>query len=334
MKQVSLFYGDEDFLIDSEVKKVIDNVLPGADKSLNLDLLEGETATITNIINCSQALGMFQTDKVVVVKNFSLLKQAKAAESNDKKAEFENDNLKKCLEGLSQGTYVIFVYYGKVDSRKKFTKYLKKIATVKEFKTYASYESDKVISWIQEWVKAEGKSIDITAADKLHAIAGENLRVLDNEIKKLITYIGSNDSITVADVETMVSAVGSNAFELLDSLVDGNSSRAFDLLNKIFYFGEQPIKLLALFVSHFRGLLMIRSLMDDRMNNNEIAKHCGKHPFIVQKTMQKIRRINTSSFIQIIDKLAFTDLNMKTGKVKPVLAMEMLCSDILELTKK
>ncbi|OGH98022.1 MAG: DNA polymerase III subunit delta [Candidatus Margulisbacteria bacterium GWF2_38_17] len=331
---LSVLYGEEDFLIDKHIQDIITTVLPAESRALGLEVYENESATITNIINACQSLGMFATTKVVVVKNFYLLKNTKTESEPSKNEEFEIANLKAVLRNLSSDTYLIFVVYGNVDNRKKFVKHLKELSEFSEYKPFASWEGEKVVNWVNNWVKKNGKEIEETAAFRLHTIVGENLRLLDNEIQKLITFIGKNDRITVTDVDTVVSSAGANSFQLLDCLVEGKTALSMELISKILYHGEEPIKLLGLIVSHFRGLLMIKSLYEGRTQFGDIAKMCGKHPFIVKNTIGMMKNVTSSDFVKIMDMLCQTDLAIKTGQLKPDIALELLCQDILSITKK
>lgn len=333
--QVSVIYGDEDFLIERHLRDIIKRVLGDypVTNSYALEILEDERATITHIINACQSMGMFSTDKVVVVKNFFLL-NAKTDKEISPKDEFELENLQQNLKNIDPGTRLVFVNNGNVDNRKKFVKFLKSFAAMSEYKSFASWEGEKVIDWIKTQVKTQQKTIEEKAAYLLYTLVGENLRMLDSEIRKIITYIGSSPQITPHDVEIMASSASASAFMLLDTLVEGNAPKSMALLQKILHFGEEPIKLLGLLVSHFRGELMVKSLSQQSMQFAEVAKLTGKHPFIVKNIINAMKHLSVKDFIKIMNLLAKCDLNIKTGQQKPDLSLELLCYDILAITSK
>lgn len=335
MSNISVIYGNEDFLIEQHLKNLIAQAL-GPDGQQNpyaREVLEGENATITNIINACQSLGMFSQDKVVIVKDFYLL-NAKSDREPGEKEEFEIENLQSALKSLDPGTRLVFVNYGNVDNRKKFAKFLKSIGEFSEYKTFASWEADKVIDWIKKQARIYGKTLDERALFLLHTTVGENLRMLDSELQKIITYSGDAAHISIEDVENMVSSGGASSFMLLDRLIEGKSAKAMELLHAVLYHGEEPIKLLGLLVSHFRGLLMIKSLSAQNLPQPEIAKLSGKHPFVVKNTIASIKNITIRQLIDIMNLLTTADLNVKTGQLKPDVCLELLCQDILAITHK
>lgn len=332
-KQVQLIYGKEDFLIDDNIHKVINEVLPeGSSRDFAIEVLEGESADINSIVNSIQSMGMFQNDKVVIVKGFSFLTTGK--DKDDKKTVFQMQNLKDSLENVAQGVYVLFVVYGSVDARKKFTKFIKKISQISEYKPFASYEGEKVAKWITARVIGYGKRISNQNAFRIHSITGgENLRILDSEIQKLITFVGDREEITASDIDSMVSSSASNIFSMLDYLIQVKVGKAISLLKDILFLGEQPIRVLALLVSHFRSLFMMKYLDELSTPKGDIAKAVGKHPYVVQKTLGSLRKVKSSSLEKIIHLLADADFNMKTGKLKPQVALELLFADIAIVLK-
>ena len=59
-------------------------------------------------------------------------------------------------------------------------------------------KGDSLLAWVGERVKREGKRIEANAAEQLVATAGGEMLVLEQEISKLVCYVGERETITDA----------------------------------------------------------------------------------------------------------------------------------------
>ena len=64
---IYFFYGVEDYLIQDEVKRLIDQVLPPAERGLNLHVFSGEEHGTQEILQTAQTLPMFSKYRFVLV---------------------------------------------------------------------------------------------------------------------------------------------------------------------------------------------------------------------------------------------------------------------------
>ncbi len=79
-----------------------------------------------------------------------------------------------------------------------------------------------------------------------------------------------------------------------------------------------------MFVYQFRNLLKIKSLLEQNLSNQEIAVKAKMHPFVIQKSVEQCRRFEMEDLKKIYQKLFDADLAIKTGKINPRLALDLL----------
>ncbi|MBI5750272.1 MAG: DNA polymerase III subunit delta, partial [Nitrospinae bacterium] len=63
-----LFYGDEGFLIDEAVKKMVSVIVEPSNKDFNLEILRGSETSYAEIINKAQTLPFMGERRAVIVK--------------------------------------------------------------------------------------------------------------------------------------------------------------------------------------------------------------------------------------------------------------------------
>ncbi len=110
------------------------------------------------------------------------------------------------LERVPDTTLLVFLESKSLAKNNSILKKLtaeKKLATVKEF---SAPDVKALPAWIVKRVESKHAKIDGNAASELAEHVGEDLRLLDTEIEKLLTY-RANEVIRIDDVRALVASV-------------------------------------------------------------------------------------------------------------------------------
>lgn len=178
--------------------------------------------------------------------------------------------------------------------------------------------------WIGERARKKGVSIAREAISLLANYVGSNLRLLDQELEKLATYLGGQGTIGVRDVELLVSSVQeANIFHMVDALGARDGRRALQLLHRLLGEGKAPLYLLTMIVRQFRLLLLARELDALGTPAAEMARQMDVKPFAVGKLLQQATRFRPSDLKAILGQLLDIDVGIKTGQVDGPLALEL-----------
>ncbi len=359
-KNLSLFFGEDDFTIAEEIKKAKED-FAGKFGEMNITEIDWENQNLSEKEKLSElenelmANSLFSSDKLLIVKNalFSsggdgtphpspLPREEEATHSviNKSTGNKKADLILNYLKNPATGTVIFFVE-NNLDKRKKIYKELIKLeknnlVEIKEFITPANFNFDL---WIKNRVIKLGGKIQNSALNILALSLGKgmaqkdrnknlkqsyNLWEADNEISKLVNYCNGKE-ITAADVQLLVqSKVDMNIFNLIDSISSKNKSKSTLLLNQQIEKGLNEIYILTMFVYQFRNLLKIKSLLEQNLSSQEIASKAKMHPFVVQKSIEQCRRFELEDLKKIYRKLFDADLAIKTGKINPRLALDLL----------
>ena len=362
-KNISLFFGEDDFTIAEEIKKAKEDFAKNFD-DLNISEIDWENQNLSEkeklaeLQNELMANSLFSSDKLLVIKNSLFSKNSDdtphpnpfprregATNSPFQKggrgdSVGREDIILKYLED-PQGKTKIFFVENSLDKRKRIYKELNKLekagtVEMKEFIIPANFNFDL---WIKNRVTKLGGKIENNAINILAVSLGKgmaqkdrnknlkqsyNLWEADNEISKLVSYCNDRE-ITEKDVPLLVqSKVDLNIFNLIDSISSKNKSKSALLLNQQIEKGLNEIYILTMFVYQFRNLLKIKSLLEQNLSNQEIAIKAKMHPFVIQKSIEQCRRFEMKDLKKIYQKLFDADLAIKTGKINPRLALDLL----------
>jgi DNA polymerase III subunit delta len=311
MRNITLFFGEEDFLMDEEIKALI----ASAGAGVSIERVSGDKKNFDQMISSITSVSMFSSNRLLFISDLEY--------KDDKE-----DKLFSALDNLDSGTKIIFVFYGSVDKRRKFYKKMEKTADVKEFKRFSEWEMDKTLAWLIARVKKYGKKIGSHAANLLIDTVGASLRQLDKEIEKISTYLGDREMIEERDVEGLASSGSINSFEFSNAMRDKDTRKAMDILNRLFKDNEDPHMLIGMLAKLYRMLLSVKSLEQKGLSQYEISSKMNAKPFLIKKCMENTSSFKLNELANNIKLLHLADLKMKSG-YSPRLTLEMLVPELI-----
>ncbi|MFA5929054.1 MAG: DNA polymerase III subunit delta [Candidatus Margulisiibacteriota bacterium] len=346
-----LLFGTEGVLISEELGKL--KTKHGLDE-LNIDVIEGASAEINDLAQALQSAPMLFSmgKKMVLIKDYPLFRTVKKAAEDEEEETDEQDektnNTEKTIEQLIElltnipddiiavFTYLESAEYGssrKVDKRKKLFKAIQKLGEVREFSNFEDRDKGKLMDWIRERVRLEGKAISPDAAIMLSETAGNHLSLLSGEINKLVTYIGDRPAIGPEDVLLMASSGQAAAFALINALRDRKAAPAMKALKRMLYDGENEVALLMRIANQFRTMLLAKSLQQKKLSQNEIAAQIGANPYMLGKMLPALQKFTLQELLEIMQIIAEADYRFKSGQMGKEVLLEMLIVDICGGTK-
>lgn len=295
-KQILLFYGDEEFLIQEKVNDLKRKV---SNPDLNVEQLDAESIGVENIVNALQTAPLLLGERLLIIKNLDLKQKVWEA-------------LIPSLESLAMGTTVIF-WASSMDKRSKFFKAINKLGDVYEFRAFADWEQEQVVAWIIKIAKALGKSFERSAAAQLQEVCGNNLRKLDSEINKIVTYVGERKTIKSEDVLLLASPGEKSVFILSDALTRKDLPAALSALrvlhnNKVDFF-----QLLGLLATNYRTMLQIKTFPKPNSQARTIAQAIGASPYFVKKCQANAVKFSKEELKNNLELLLKADLSLKSG---------------------
>jgi DNA polymerase-3 subunit delta len=158
----------------------------------------------------------------------------------------------------------------------------------------------------------------------LAALVGNDLRLLDQELEKLLLYAGQRQ-ITTNDVRALVSrARQESIFDLVDCVGQRQTDRALQLLHLMLEDGAVPLYLLAMLARQIRILIQVKELGAQGLTQPEMARRLKLHPFVVEKGVVQARNFIMAQLEAAHQHVLETDWAIKTGEVEDLVALDML----------
>ncbi len=191
-------------------------------------------------------------------------------------------------------------------------------------RAFAVPTGDDLEQWIRRRAKGKGVAVASDALALLATYVGSNLRLLDQELDKLATYLGGAGTVGRDDVERLVSSVQeANVFHMVDALGNRDGRRALRLLHHLLDEGRVPLYLLTMVTRQFRLLLQARELDAQGAAPGEMARQMEVAPFVAKKCAQQAMNYRPTDLRAIMAELLDIDVGIKTGQRDGAVALDL-----------
>lgn len=309
-----LIYGEDKFLINSNIKKIIKKYQIENNSIITYNM---EEDIIENLVNELDTFDMFQNNKLVISKN-SIFLSSEVKKDNS----YNTDLLINYLKNPNPNSILILTLDKNIDERKKVCKEIKKLCNVIDCNKLNDYQ---LADYVKDILNKKGYKINSSSISKIIGYVGNDLMNINNELNKLVLYKMDNKNITDNDIELVVSKnVHNNIFDLIDSVVSNDKNKIFEIYEDIMKFeNEEPTKIIVMLANQFRLILQCKLLLEDRLSEAEIAKQLGVHPYRVKLSIQKGRNIPNNILEKYLVDLSNLDISIKSGKTNKNIGLEL-----------
>ncbi len=325
---VYFLYGPEDYLIEEEVRRLLNQTLSPKERGFNLHLFNGEEHSGREIVQTAQTLPMFSPYRLVIVREADQLDEESV------------EALMSYIRNPSPSTCLVM----SVQTLGPWKNYLKEIERHGKAMEYLRLKGKGLVSWVRKRAEEKDKIISEEAAGFLVEVVGDHLQDLDNGLEKIVLSVGVKKKIELTDVEIITSEVKvSTVFDLTDAIGQQNLKKALSILEKalesktIPFKKEEPVSkrkddpvplLVGMMSKHYWNLWRVKEMASSRKSLEEMGKTLRMQAWNVKKLMDQGRSFSVTSLREGILKCHQTDLAVKRGRGPKNLLMEKLVIDL------
>jgi len=258
------------------------------------------------------SLPFFADEKIVILDHFVDVTTAKKRYLTDD----ELQSFEGYLSAPLETTRLIVIAEGKLDSKRRIVKLLKRDAQLLEA---TELKEQELRAHFAEEIKSLGLAIDSQAFDQLLIKSGFDFSEIQKNLEFLKTYKGAS-SITITDIEEAIpKTLQDNLFDLIQMILKKQIDSARSLVKDLRLQGEDEIKLLAILLSQFRIYTQVKLLKQEGRTESQIVSDLSEltgrkvNPYQVKFALRDSRGISLNYLEQAICLLIDTDFQMKSG---------------------
>lgn len=304
---IYFFYGDEDYNIELEIKKLKKKLLDKNFASMNFKT--ADNPNFPDLISLLRTQPMMFGNMMVVVNIEEYF--SKIFEDN------QLDEITNALEDNVDSLCIVFTAIlprnenKKIDSRKKIYKIITKYAQLQEFPTFKTYKIEDISNWINKEAKKYEITLEKDAILTLIEQVGNNLRKLANELEKLKLLAYPESKITKKMVKEICIS-DEDLFSFADFLLKGDKGHALlefqKLLDK-----KHPLEILSALQTMLRKWIIIKSKSREK-SLFEISKLVGQHEFVVKTSLEKMKDTPLRDLVSLKQSLTQAEYKIKSGQ--------------------
>lgn len=258
------------------------------------------------------SLPFFADEKIVILDHLLDVTTAKKRNLTDEDLkQFEN-----YLENPSESTRLVIFAEGKLDSKRRLVKLLKRDAQIIEATTPKEQEVKRYFaSQAQELgLQFEGDSLD-----QLLLKSGYDFGELQKNIALLQAY-KEDGQITLEDIEEVVpKSLQDNIFDLTQMILKRQIDQARNLVKDLRLQGEDEIKLIAILLGQFRMFSQVKIFSEEGQSESQIVASLSElsgrkvNPYQVKFALRDSRKLSLSFLKQAMTTFIETDYAIKSG---------------------
>lgn len=298
------------YLIVSEALYNIENKLKELKNGINnIITFNMNENTIDEVLEEASYLSMFDEKKCIIVKNAHFFGSSKNSDSN--KTKEEANKLLKYLNAENINTKLIFIYNGKIDSKKKIYELIKDSGNAF---IYPNLTKTDIKNELKQYLINEGYKIDDSSLWYIINNSLGNLDLAMNEIKKIILFYNNPTSIKHEDVIGLTSkTIEDNNFKLVDTIISRNLEESLKLLEDAKILKIDPNIILSLIYREFRLMLSVLLYENNKYSHEEILHNLGLAEWQYNKVKTNLRIYNIREIKEEIVKISLLDYKLKSG---------------------
>lgn len=267
MGNFTFICGNDSFLVQEESKQAIAALKAKLPEDTEIEVLEGfcnsvgeAEKLVQGVRDATQTLSLFASEKLIWIKDFSLLGDNRTAKAQGTIDALEA--LQEILAGLDPQTTACLVSASPVDRRTARFKWFQKHSdcTVIDDKSAQT----KIMSTLNAHAKALGIQVPSACLELLLNKVGNSGRMAMEELNKLASYIAKDARpLTEADILAMVPDFGdSDFFEIVEAFFAKNLKWTMEAIDRFFFTNKESRPVLASLQNRNRILIQLKVLLD------------------------------------------------------------------------
>ncbi len=310
---IYFFYGPDTYRSQKKLQTIISKYQEKNKESLDLKIFEEDNFDFNDLQTGFEQVSMFKEKKLIILKNVL----------NNK--DFSEKFLSKKKNFLKTDNILVFHQNNDFSKRSAFYKFLRKKNSNQDFQEFKLLEKDNLRKWIKIQFHKIGGKISYSAINELINFVGDNLWQMESEIMKLNNF-KKEEEVTVEDVRLLVKPkTETNIFKTIEAIANQDKKQALQLFQSHLEEGAQVPYILSMIAYQFRVLLIIKDLMKRGLSPFQDS---GLHPFVIKKSRPLADKFTFSDLKKIYQKILEIDAGVKTGKIEPRTAIDLLIIEI------
>lgn len=315
-KNIYLLFGEEKMLVKRSTELTLNKLGGGELTEFNYHRFSGDV-TISELSVTADILPFMSDRNIIRVDDLN----ADKLTNDDFKA------LMKVLGDLPATTYIVLsmptLDAEPKSNMKKLIAFADKSGICAEMKHRTGLQLERDLC---RWAKEGGCVMSELTAHHLIGRVGQELSVLNSELKKLCAYANGAE-ITPEMIDLLVSPnLEARIYDLFGFIIAGNTDKALKSIDILLYQQTPAMSIVSVLSREYIDAYRVRCASEAGVGMDQLAEEMGygKRAWVLKKKLPQIRRVTTASLRRSLDELKDVSLRLVTTAVNERVELEKL----------
>ncbi|MFP4081282.1 MAG: DNA polymerase III subunit delta [Candidatus Aminicenantes bacterium] len=296
------FYGEETFLAYQFIQELKESLISADVQDYNVERFDLQEHTWMEIIDLARTVPFFLSSRRIILVEAAKGK-GESLSSSEKKI------LKDYFSSPSTQTVMVIIFSGKIRKNSSLFKFFTSLPGSLVFmKELRPLRERALFAWMDRKLNSLEKTASVEAKERVKELAGNDLRRVNNELEKLVTFIGEKKEIELDDVNQVSGWVKTFfEWEMSESLERADFNQAVMVLNNLFKEGTRPEFIVGIITRFFRDIFLAKLWLKERDKDRKaIFRELKPH---IQERYGKFYRDKFNQFFSLVERLSLSGLN-------------------------
>lgn len=307
--KIYLFHGQEAYAKEKMLQQFIEVLVEPSFRDFNVQILDGSTARVENIIEMCETFPMMGGKRVILVKESAFFKTGKEGAEQD-----DIERMAQYLTNIPETTCLVFYFRGNVDRRTRMYQAFKKVGQEVDFEPL---EDTDLLKHLSKMFADQGLSIAKNEINYLIFRCGNHLNILQHEVEKLVSYCMEKRTINKTDIDAVTAeSLEYTVFNMVDSLAKKKANHTLALMEDAFLHGQSGIYMLVMMARQFRILLYFKWMQSAKYQQADIQRVLEIPAFAMRDIMHQADGFTEAQLRQALSDCVRIDNGLKSGQMR------------------
>lgn len=310
---VYLFAGDAELQIEEAWVELLTKLVPANARRFNGERLRAGEVEVSQVIPLLKTLPMFGSRRLLMVQHIE---------------DWAKDQQHLLLAYLQKpiASSCLVLTHRQSKGMEKIEKAVDTVGVVVRFTPLTERETPR---WLQSRAQRDGKRLTPKAAALLIERVGPDERALDQELQKLMLYVGESSTIDVGEVEEVASTRRSfTSFELMRLVGQRDAPQALGALRRLLLAGEAPLAILGLLARQVRLVWQVKDGLERGMTASEVGRRLNLYPKVLAQYVEQASAFSTARLEAFHEAIRSGDVSLKSSSTPPEVILESLIASL------
>lgn len=319
---LTVLTGDDLYHLDRAQRAILGELAPGEASEFALTVYGEQRVEVATVVAAARSVGMFAPRRVVLVRDVNAL-------------EGEPQALGDYAADPPLNSHLI-VRAPELDRRRKLGQLLAKAGKVLAFPAVAPQEADRLAGEVAKLAAEKGLKILRPAAVLLAEVCAGNFYRIDSELEKILAWQGGSAAAVTQDVvrEVAAGSAALSGWEVAVAVGRRDRPAAHAALRRLFFAGDEPLRLIGGLAYRARGMLQARALIERGMGQAQALRASRLWGDSTSRIVAGLQRYSLDELLAFPALLLAADRTLKSRAIAPFAVLESLLDRMLPAEKQ